>query len=386
MIKLLTIIGARPQIIKAAALSRGIKKGFSDKIQEKILHTGQHYDDNMSEVFFREMGIPAPDFNLHVGSNTHGQQTANMIAGIEEVLLSEKFDALVVFGDTNSTLAGAIAAAKIHVPIIHIEAGLRSYNMAMPEEQNRILCDQLSTLLFSPTETGINNLKKEGFFTSRAFFANGKTRKVFNSGDIMYDNSMYFAKLADEKTDIISRLRLSPDGYILATIHRDTNTDNPERLNAIFEALLQITEEEQISVIIPLHPRTKKMLPINLKPGTWNILNKHKLINIIEPASFFEMIALEKNAKLVMTDSGGVQKEAYYFKKPCIILRSETEWVEIVEQGAGMLADANTANIINAYQSLIQVTPSFPTIFGDAHAAEKILQVIVDELSPLSNN
>jgi len=379
MIKILTIIGARPQIIKAAALSRAIKNSFSDKIQEKILHTGQHYDDNMSEVFFREMGIPSPNFNLQVGSGLHGKQTAKMITGIEEVLLSEKFDVLVVFGDTNSTLAGAIAAAKIHVPIVHIEAGLRSYNMAMPEELNRILCDQLATILFSPTETGIKNLEKEGFFTSTAFFADGRKRTVVNSGDIMYDNSMYFAEIAKKKSDILQRLDLKEFSYVLATIHRDNNTDNKERLSSIFEALLEIAEKDNIKVILPLHPRTAKLLSSNLKFEIWNRLSKQPLLQLIPPASFFEMIVLEKNAKLVMTDSGGVQKEAYYFKRPCVILRSETEWVEIIEQGAGKLADANKKQIISAYESLVKESPEFPNIFGNGHAAEKILSKIVDE-------
>lgn len=380
MIKLLTIIGARPQIIKAAALSRAIKNSFSDKISEKLLHTGQHYDDNMSDVFFREMEIPLPDYNLGVGSGTHGAQTAEMIAGIEKVLLSEKFDALVVYGDTNSTLAGAIAAAKIHIPIVHIEAGLRSYNRTMPEEQNRILCDHLSTLLFSPTETGINNLKQEGLFDSKAKFANGKSPKVFNSGDIMYDNSMYFASIAEEKTDIIQRLRLTDSEYILATIHRDNNTDNPERLSSIFEALVSIAEKDNIKIVLPLHPRTAKLLQKNLNESLYHKVTNNPVIELVPPASFFEIIALEKQAKLIMTDSGGVQKEAYYFKKPCVILRPETEWIEIVEQQAGILADAETSDIIQAYEKLKKCRSEFPPIFGNAKAAEFILGKISENI------
>ena len=224
MIKLLTLIGARPQIIKAAALNRAIKNNFSDQIEEKILHTGQHYDENMSEVFFREMGIPTPHFNLHIGSGRHGEQTAKMIAGIEQVLLDEKPDWVVVFGDTNSTLAGAVAASKLHIPIVHIEAGLRSFNMAMPEEINRIVCDQLSTLLFAPTATAVNNLENEGFLSSKAAFADGRQRKVMYSGDIMYDNSLYFAGIAEQKTDILKRFDLENQDFVLATIHRDINT------------------------------------------------------------------------------------------------------------------------------------------------------------------
>ncbi|MDL2262943.1 UDP-N-acetylglucosamine 2-epimerase, partial [Bacteroidales bacterium OttesenSCG-928-I21] len=227
MIKILTIIGARPQIIKAAALSRAIKNNFSDKIEEKILHTGQHYDANMSEVFFQEMNIPKPHFNLNIGSGKHGEQTAKMITGIEQVLTNEKFDAIVVFGDTNSTLAGAVAASKIHIPIVHIEAGLRSFNMAMPEEINRIICDQLSTILFAPTETALRNLESEGFFSSKATFEDGKQRNIFNSGDIMYDNSLYFSSIAEEKTDILKQIELENQDFVLATIHRDNNTDNP---------------------------------------------------------------------------------------------------------------------------------------------------------------
>ena len=380
MIKLLTIIGARPQIIKAAALSRAIKQHFSERISEKILHTGQHYDDNMSDVFFRELGIPLPNFNLQIGSDSHGVQTANMISGIENVLMSEKFDAVVVYGDTNSTLAGAIAAAKLHVPIVHIEAGLRSYNMTMPEEQNRIVCDHLSTFLFSPTDTGVKNLQHEGLAQSKAKFSTGKQRMIFNSGDIMYDNSMYFASIADDKTDIIDRLHLRDSCYILATIHRDNNTDNPERLSSIFRALVQIAEEHRIKIVLPLHPRTKKLLPNNLEQDLFNTINNHHLFEIIPPASFFEIIALEKNAQLIMTDSGGVQKEAYFFKKPCVILRSETEWVEIVEQQAGIIADADTRKIVEAYKTLQTTQSGFPPVFGDAKAAEFILSTLLKHL------
>lgn len=378
MIKILTIIGARPQIIKAAALSRAIRNGFSAEICEKILHTGQHYDNNMSQVFFDELGIPQPDYNLHVGSGSHGEQTAKMIAGIEQVLKSERFDALVVYGDTNSTLAGAVAAAKIHVPVVHIEAGLRSFNMAMPEEQNRIVCDQLSSLLFAPTETGMDNLKNEGFATSKATFANGKQRRICNSGDIMYDNSLHFAKMAAERTTVVSDNDLKAGEYVLATIHRDNNTDDPERLTSIFSALLHIAEKHQ--VVLPLHPRTAKLLPQNLEKGVYEKLQK-SAIKMLPPASFLEMTALEQNAAIILTDSGGVQKEAYYFRKPCVIMRPETEWVEIVEQRAGIVADADRERIVSAFEALMSRECDFPPIFGNGKAAESILEKILEYLN-----
>lgn len=375
MIKILSIIGARPQIIKAAALSRAIKNCFADRVEEKILHTGQHYDNNMSQVFFDELGIPKPDYNLQVGSGSHGAQTAKMIVGIERVLQEEHFDAVVVYGDTNSTLAGAVAAAKLHVPVVHIEAGLRSFNMTMPEEQNRIVCDQLSSLLFVPTQTGYENLKNEGLVNSKATFANGKKREVYNSGDIMLDNSLYFAELADKKASVLEDNKLEPNNFVLATIHRDNNTDNPERLTNIFEALMEISEKEK--VVLPLHPRTSKLLEKNLKPSVYNKLQSSSIL-ILPPVSFLEMTRLEKNAKIIITDSGGVQKEAYYFNKPCVIMRPETEWVEIVEQGAGIVADASSDAIIKAYNVLTNKRIEFPQIFGDGKAAEFILGKMVE--------
>jgi UDP-GlcNAc3NAcA epimerase len=374
MYKLLTIIGARPQIIKAAALSRAIKNNFCDRFEENILHTGQHYDENMSAVFFDEMGIPQPDYNLNVGSGSHGVQTAKMIEGIEKVLLSDNFDSLVVYGDTNSTLAGAIAASKIHIPIFHIEAGLRSFNMSMPEEINRIMCDQVSSLLFSPTQTGIDNLMKEGFINDeKIYFKNGKGRKVFLSGDIMYDNSLYYSDIVGDKIDTLEKYGLTPLNYILATIHRDNNTDNPERLESIICALLYIAESKNIKVIIPLHPRTSKLLSKNLSENIYKKLINSEEIILAEPASFFQMIELEKNAKIIMTDSGGVQKESYFFKKPCIILRPETEWVEIVDEGAGVVVDADYDRIIKGYDEMVSKEIKYPQIFGDGHSAEFML-------------
>ena len=375
--KILTVIGARPQIIKAAALSRAINNGFSDRIEEKILHTGQHYDANMSTVFFDEMGIPRPHFNLNTGSGKHGVQTAKMIAGIEEVLENETFDAIVLYGDTNSTIAGAVAASKLHLPIVHIEAGLRSFNMAMPEEINRIVCDNLSTVLFAPTQTAVDNLRREGFLSSKATFADGNRRHVFHSGDIMYDNSLYFARIADEKTDILRRLGLEGEKFVLATIHRDNNTDDPERLTAIAEALLEITERGY-KIVLPLHPRTKKLLPQNLSEDDYRRITSNPDIMIIPPVSFFEIIVLERHASLIMTDSGGLQKEAYFFRKPCLILRPETEWVEIVEQHAGIITDADKELIVRSFDEYIDTEPQFPPLFGDGHSAEFMLDKTLD--------
>ena len=380
MIKLLTVIGARPQIIKAAAVSRAVAKYYSGVIEEKILHTGQHYDANMSQVFFDELGIPQPDYNLGVGSGCHGVQTAKMISGIEEVLTSEYFDGIILYGDTNSTLAGAVAASKIHIPVFHIEAGLRSFNMTMPEEVNRIVCDQLSSICFSPTQTGIENLKREGFMESPAKFKNGKGRLIVNSGDVMYDNSMYFASLAEEKSDILTRLGVKSNEYILTTIHRPNNTDDSERLTNILSSLLSITEKDGITLVLPLHPRTRNLLDKNLDKAIYDKLMTSRLVKIIPPASFFEIIMLEKNSRIVMTDSGGVQKEAFFFERPCVILRTETEWTEIVEYGAGVIADADPKRIIEGYKDFVGKKVSFPKLFGDANAAKHILDEIVNYL------
>ena len=391
MIKLLTIIGARPQIIKAAAISRAIRTRFAGEVEEHILHTGQHYDANMSEVFFRELGIPEPDYNLHVGSGSHGVQTAKIMEGIEGILSREcsvqctgygvqdkPYDGIIVYGDTNSTLAAAVAASKIHVPVFHVEAGLRSFNMSMPEEINRIVCDQLSSVLFTPTQTGLKNLQAEGFPVGdgaqcKAYgirkFADGKEQRVVLSGDVMYDNSMYFSAMADMQSDIIERLGLSYRKFVLATIHRPANTDNPENLKTIFRALNDIAAKG-MDVVLPLHPRTRQRLSVS----GLGISGK---IRVIEPASFFEIIRLEKNAAIVMTDSGGVQKEAFFYGTPCVILRPETEWVEIVEAGAGIIADADYDRIMAAYEQLVNKPVTFPALFGDGHASEKIIKEIL---------
>lgn len=386
MIRILTIIGARPQIIKAAAISRAISSCFAEQIEEVILHTGQHYDTNMSAVFFDELGIPQPQYNLQVGSGTHAAQTARIMEGVEQVLIdaqkeNQPFDGILVYGDTNSTLAAAVAAAKIHIPVFHVEAGLRSFNMSMPEEVNRIVCDQLSSVLFTPTHTGLRNLEQEGFtkdgIKQRTRFANRKGQCVMLSGDVMYDNSLYFSKMADDKCDIIERMGLTSRGFILATIHRPANTDNPANLQSIFTALLDIADRDQIDIVLPLHPRTRKMLDVQLTPELMVRIETNNHMRIIEPASFFEIIRLEKNARIVMTDSGGVQKEAFFFQTPCVILRPETEWVEIVEAGAGIITDADYTRIMDAYNVLVGKEVVFPPLFGDGHASEKILERIV---------
>jgi UDP-GlcNAc3NAcA epimerase len=373
MIKIVTIIGARPQIIKAAALSRAIKTKFSSSIREIIVHTGQHYDANMSEVFFTELNIPKPDYNLNVGSGSHGKQTAAMISGIEEILMKEAPQAIVLYGDTNSTLAGAIAASKIHVPVVHIEAGLRSFNKAMPEEINRIVCDHVSTLLFSPTKTGFDNLIHEGFDKDQQPPYSANHPKIYHCGDVMYDNSLFFSQVAEGKTNILKKLGLEKNKFILATIHRNNNTDEPSRLNALFKSLNDISNEAGLDVVLPLHPRTAKLLETNLSPENLTAVRSNKHFKITEPASFLEMIALEKNCRLVMTDSGGVQKEAFYFEKPCVILRPETEWVELVECGTAIIADADEKRIKDAFKTLVsRADMKFPKLYGDGKAAEFI--------------
>ena len=381
MLKILTVIGARPQIIKAAALSRAIKTRFQGKIQECIVHTGQHYDENMSQVFFDELRIPKPDYNLAVGSGTHGSQTAAMIIGIEDLLLKEKPHAIVLYGDTNSTLAGAVAGSKLHIPVIHIEAGLRSFNRSMPEEVNRIMCDHVSTLLFSPTASGFKHLLDEGFreFNEGPFHAGNP--KIYHCGDVMYDNSLYFSDIADKQTSILADRQLQQGQYVLATIHRDNNTDDPVRLSALFSALNTLSVKNKIKVVLPIHPRTAKLLEKNLRPDLYKALKANPDFLIIPPASFLEMVTLEKHAKIVMTDSGGVQKEAFYFRKPCIILRSETEWVELVECGSAILADADEHRILHAYDMLsAKKDLQFPPLFGDGKASEFICSEMLQHL------
>jgi UDP-GlcNAc3NAcA epimerase len=369
MLHILTVIGARPQIIKAAALSRTIRLKFNEKIRETLVHTGQHYDAEMSQVFFDELGVPAPSYNLGTGSGSHGKQTASMIEGLEKILLGEKPDAVVLYGDTNSTLAGAIAASKLHFPIVHIEAGLRSFNKQMPEEINRVLCDHVSTLLFSPTMAGFENLRAEGLVQENySGKASADHPAVYHCGDVMYDNSLYFSALALEKSKVLEENSLQPEKYFLATVHRDHNTDQPQRFASILDAFIALTEIYAMPVVLPLHPRARRQLA-NM-PGTEEKIAACPLLKILPPASFLDMILLEKNAKLVLTDSGGVQKEAFFFRKPCVILRSETEWVELVKCGAAILADAEKDRIIAAVRSLSGKNIEFPGLFGDGKAAE----------------
>jgi len=356
-VKILTIIGARPQFIKAGMLSREISK-YQD-IQEVIVHTGQHYDANMSDIFFEEMKIPKPNYFLGIGGKSHGAMTGQMIEKIEEVVLSEEPNYIVVYGDTNSTLAGAIVASKLHIPLVHIEAGLRSFNMKMAEEVNRILTDRVSNILFCPTDRAIENLKNEGFDNFDC--------KVVNSGDIMLDGAKFYRNLARKPSCNIQ------NSYILCTIHRAENTDNENRIRDIFEALNQIGEDKQI--ILPLHPRTA------------NIVQKLEIdvdnLTIIEPVGYLEMVWLIDNCEVVMTDSGGLQKEAYFFSKLCITLRDETEWVELVENGFNTLVGADKLKIIDAYKnSLIHVEKRWDlNLYGRGDTSKIIIQSLIKGLA-----
>lgn len=382
MIKAVTIIGARPQIIKAAALSRAIRHHFSGSIMETIIHTGQHYDHNMSDIFIKELDVPQPDYNLGIGSDSHGAQTAKMIAGIEEILLKEKPDLCILFGDTNSTLAGAVAATKIHIPVAHIEAGLRSFDKTMPEELNRIACDHFSSFLFAPTETAVSNLQNEGFQINNSGPFHINNPIIIRSGDIMFDNTLHFASLAERKTDIIDTLQLHQKKYILCTIHRPHNTDDMIRLKSIFSAIQELASQTDMQFIIPLHPRTVNIINSMQDDELTNMLNnKAKNVKVIAPVSFLEMTALEMHSQIIITDSGGVQKEAYFLNKPCVILRNETEWVEIITNHAGELTDTDSVKIKQAVHRFIQMPPvDFPNVFGNGLAAETICSSLIEYL------
>lgn len=357
--KLVNIVGARPQFIKVGPILRAIEKHNHEHpqhaIQEILVHTGQHYDYTMSRVFFEELQLKEPDYHLGVGSGTHAYQTGEMLKRIEEVLLKEKPDLVMVYGDTNSTLAGALAAAKLHIPVAHVEAGLRSFNRKMPEELNRVLTDHVSSLLFCPTETAVKNLEREGI-----------TKGVHLVGDVMYDSVLYNVQLAEKRSQILERLHLQPKGYALATVHRAENTDDPERLRSIFEALETIAADG-LPVVVPLHPRTRKQL------SSLNLLVKH--VQMIEPVSYLEMLLLEKSAKIILTDSGGVQKEAFFFKVPCVTLREETEWVETVEAGWNVLVGCNSARIVRAVKTVRSPSESAAP-YGNGRAAEKIVNLM----------
>ena len=377
-VKLLNIVGARPQIIKASAISRAIRNTFHDRIKEILVHTGQHYDNEMSGVFFDELEIHKPDYNLGAGSARHGRQTSLMITGIEEVLLSVKPDCVVLYGDTNSTLAGAIAASKLHFPVVHIEAGLRSFNKNMPEELNRIMTDHASTLLFAPTNAALKNLMREGFRPENSPPYTIDNPKIYLTGDIMYDNSLFFAKLSEKRAGLLERLGVERDKFMLATIHRDTNTDNIQRLEAILKELKEISEQVMVNIIMPLHPRTVISLKNNL-PALYAELMAGRFIKIIPPVSYLEMTLLEKTSRLIITDSGGVQKESHFFLKPCLVLRKETEWIELINNGTAVLVDANPVKIRNEFSKYFNNSGGldYPAFYGNGQTAEFILGEIL---------
>jgi len=378
-LRIISIVGARPQFIKLAPFIRTIQN--HNEIEHLIVHTGQHYDYEMSQVFFEELGLKSPDYHLGVSSGTHGFQTGEMLKRIEKVLISEKPDVSIVYGDTNSTLAGALAAVKLHIPVVHVEAGLRSFNKKMPEEINRILTDHCSDILFCPTETAVNNLRKEGFVNiinngklinneNNLSFTISNMPLVINVGDIMYDSLSMYIKLAEKRSSILNQLNLIINyksqimEYYLVTIHRAENTDNPKRLRNIIEALIEISKEKVI--IFPVHPRTRKNII------EFNILTPLKFIN---PVSYLDMLILEKNAKKILTDSGGVQKEAYFFRVPCITLREETEWIETIKSGWNILVGSNKNKIIEAVKSF-NPNQNIQNFFGDGKASEKICGII----------
>ncbi|MDO9137773.1 MAG: UDP-N-acetylglucosamine 2-epimerase (non-hydrolyzing) [Lutibacter sp.] len=356
MNKIVTILGARPQFVKAAVLSRIIAK--HKDIEEVIVHTGQHYDANMSDIFFEEMDIPKPKYNLAINGMGHGAMTGQMLVEIELVLAKENPNLVVVYGDTNSTLAGALAAKKMNIKIVHVEAGLRSFNMKMPEEINRILTDRISDLLLCPTETAIENLQKEGYKNLPA--------KMVKCGDIMKDAVEFYGKMAEEKSSIISNLSLVPNEFVLATIHRQENTDDLEQLKEIFEGLALLSKEKQ--VVVPLHPRTKA------------ILEEHHLtydLKIIDPVGYFDMLNLLKKCNLVVTDSGGLQKEAFFNKKHCIIAREETEWVELVSNGFAKIVGSDKEKMFKAFNDFQNSEANFEMdLFGE-NVGEKIYEEII---------
>lgn len=350
--KILTVIGARPQFIKASVVSKAIQQ--SNYLTEVLVHTGQHFDSNMSDIFFNQLGIPRPNYQLDIHGGNHGDMTGRMLIEIEQILSTEKPDLLMVYGDTNSTLAGALAAAKLHIPVAHIEAGLRSFNMNMPEEINRILTDQISSILFCPTNAAINNLRQEGF--------QHRNVNVLNVGDVMQDSAMLFAQRATKPLD--ANL---PSKFILTTLHRAGNTDNQERLSAIVKALNEL-HRNVAPVVLPLHPRTKGALAkIGLE------LN----VNTISPVGYLEMIWLLQRTDLVLTDSGGVQKEAFFFNKACVTMRDQTEWVELIDGGFNELAGADSEKIINAVKKNYGRTVEDKNqLYGGGNAAQNIVKIL----------
>lgn len=358
--KIVTVVGARPQFIKAAAVSRAIRDNFSGQIDEVLIHTGQHYDDNMSRVFFEELDISRPKYNLEISGGYHGAMTGRMLEGVENVLLQEKPDWLLIYGDTNSTLAGALAGAKLHIPVAHVEAGLRSFNMRMPEEVNRILADRVSSLLFCPTETAVSNLKAEGV-----------DRGVHNVGDVMYDVALFYRERAKQSSNVLQTLALTPGAFALATCHRAENTDDPQRLTSILSALTEIAT--QLPVVLPLHPRTRKLI------SDYGLLPLLAQLTVTDPLPFLDMVALEQASRIILTDSGGVQKEAFFYGIPCITMRDETEWVETVDSGWNQLVGASTPSILSAANGIMQNQPKSVSAkpYGTGKAASDILALMI---------
>jgi UDP-N-acetylglucosamine 2-epimerase len=349
-LKIVTVVGARPQFIKAAPVSKVLRRDCV----EVLVHTGQHYDREMSEVFFDDLDLPRPDYDLGVGSGSHGRQTGEMLIRLEEVYLRERPDRVLVYGDTNSTLAGALAAVKVGLPVAHVEAGLRSFNRAMPEEINRIVTDRLSTLLFCPTQTAVSNLKGEGI-----------TEGVYHVGDVMYDAVLTYAAVAEDRSRVLEEVGIDPQGYILATVHRPGNTDDEKRLSSILAAFEAVGE----CIVFPVHPRTRKVLD---RAG----ITLDSRVKMIEPVGYLDMLTLERYARLILTDSGGVQKEAYFFGVPCLTLRDETEWVETVEVGWNMVIGTETERIVEAVKGFVPATER-PAIFGDGTASRRIAEILV---------
>lgn len=355
--KIVTVVGARPQFIKAAAVSRVIRNEYAGKIDEILVHTGQHYDENMSKVFFEELDIPEPRYNLEISGGAHGAMTGRMLEAVERVLQQERPDWLLVYGDTNSTLAGALAAAKLHIPVAHVEAGLRSFNMRMPEEVNRILVDRVSTLLFCPTTAAVDNLGAEGMSCG-----------VHNVGDVMYDVALFYRERARQHSTILHRLGLEPGGFALATCHRAENTNDPRRLESILTALAEIAR--QVPVILPLHPRTHKLV------RDYGLSHLMSGLTVVEPLPFLDMVALEQAAKVILTDSGGVQKEAFFYRVPCITLRDETEWVETIRLGWNRLAGSGKDEILAAYRGLQAPAGEPAQPYGSGDAARRIVDLL----------
>ena len=358
--KIVAIVGARPQFIKAAAVSRALKA--TPGIEEVLVHTGQHYDDNMSRVFFQELELPEPSYDLAIGSGAHGEQTGRMLEAIERVLVTEKPDWALVYGDTNSTLAGALAAAKLHVPVAHVEAGLRSFDRRMPEEVNRVLTDHASDVLFAPTATAVANLRREGFADARIHLV----------GDVMYDAALYYGTAAKSRSPLLEELGLEPKSYILATVHRADNTDDPDRLRAIFDGLGKVAA--QIPVVLPLHPRTRAALE------RYEMADKTpRGLHLIDPVGYLDMLRLESDAKLIATDSGGVQKEAFFCRVPCVTLRNETEWTELVDTGWNRLAPPTSSEAVAAALLGAADPPGTAPadLFGGGHASEHIAQTLL---------